>query len=268
MHPMLNIAIRAARKAGNVIIKSYENPSSVKVDAKGENDFVTNVDRAAESLIIETIKKAYPDHTIISEESGLIKGQDTDIQWIIDPIDGTTNFIKGIPHCAVSIAVRIKGRTEVGVVYNPMLNELFTASRGQGAQLNGYRIRTNLSVKEIQGSVFAIAFPHKMKQYSEYYFNVLEKMFTKCSDFRRNGSAALDFCYIASGRLDGYFEIGLKPWDIAAGELILREAGGIITDFNGGNNYLVSGNVVAGSPKIVKEFLSLTQNDWPERLKC
>ncbi|MCT6874601.1 inositol-1-monophosphatase [Frischella perrara] len=268
MHPMLNIAIRAARKAGNVIIKSYENPSSIKVDAKAENDFVTNVDRAAESLIIETIKKAYPDHTIISEESGIIKGQDADTQWIIDPIDGTTNLIKGIPHCSVSIAVRIKGRTEAAVVYNPMGNELFTASRGQGAQLNGYRIRTNSNVKDLQGSVIAIAFPHKMKQYSDCYFNVLEKIFTKCNDFRRNGSAALDLSYIACGRFDAFFEIGLKPWDIAAGELILREAGGIITDFNGGSNYMVSGNIVAGSPKIVKEFLSLTQNDWPDRLKC
>lgn len=268
MHPMLNIAIRAARKAGNVIIKSYENPASIQVDAKGENDFVSNVDRAAEALIVETIKKAYPDHTIIAEESGLAKGSDADVQWIIDPIDGTTNFIKGIPHCSVSIAVRIKGKTEVGVVYNPMTNELFTASRGQGAQLNGYRIRVNNSVKDLQGTVLAIAFPYKLKQYGDCYFNVLEKLFTKCADFRRTGSAALDLAYVAAGRLDGFFEIGLKPWDIAAGELILREAGGIMTDFAGNNNYMVSGNVVAGTPKIVKDFLSLTQNDWPDRLKA
>lgn len=267
MHPMLNIAIRAARKAGNVIIKSYENPASVTIDAKGENDFATNVDRAAEALIIETIKKAYPEHTIIAEESGLAKGNDNDVQWIIDPIDGTTNFIKGIPHCSISIAVRLKGKTEVAVVYDPMANELYTAARGQGAQLNGYRIRTN-NVKDLQQTVLAIAFPYKAKQYSDCYFAVLQKLFTKCADFRRTGSAALDLCYIAAGRLDGFFEIGLKPWDIAAGELILREAGGIMTDFVGGNNYMVSGNVVAGTPKVVKEFITLTQNDWPDRLKC
>ncbi|RKS85135.1 myo-inositol-1(or 4)-monophosphatase [Orbus hercynius] len=267
MHPMLNIAIRAARKAGNVIIKSYENPASVKVNTKGENDFATNVDRAAESLIIETIKKAYPDHTIIAEESGLTKGSDNDTQWIIDPIDGTTNFIKGIPHCSVSIAVRIKGKTEAAVVYDPMANELFTASRGQGAQLNGYRIRAN-NTKDLEGSVLAIAFPYKAKQYSDSYFNVLQKLFTKCADFRRTGSAALDLSYVAAGRFDGFFEIGLKPWDIAAGELILREAGGIMTDFVGGNNYMVSGNIVAGNPKVVKEFITLTQSEWPDRLKA
>lgn len=266
MHPMLNIAIRAARKAGNVIIKSYENPASVKVDTKGENDFATNVDRAAEALIVETIKKAYPDHTIIAEEGGLVKGSDNDVQWIIDPIDGTTNFIKGIPHCSVSIAVRLKGKTEVAVVYDPMANELYTATRGQGAQLNGYRIRVS-NVKDLEGTLLAMAFPFKQKQYSDCYFNVLQKVFTKCGDFRRSGSAALDLAYVAAGRFDGFFELGLKPWDIAAGELILREAGGIMTDLVGANNYMVSGNIVAGNPKVVKEFLTLTQNDWPDRLK-
>lgn len=268
MHPMLNIAIRAARKAGNVVIKSYENPSSVQVDTKGVNDFATNADRATEALIIETIKKVYPEHTIIAEESGLAKGSDSDVQWIIDPIDGTTNFIKGIPHFAVSIAVRIKGKTEVGVVYDPMANELFTAVRGQGAQLNGYRIRANQNIKDLEGTILAIAFPYRLKQYSKYYFNVLDKLFTKCADFRRTGSAALDISYVAAGRIDGFFEIGLKPWDIAAGELILREAGGIVTDFVGGNNYMTSGNIVAGTPKVVKDFITLTQNEWPDRLKC
>jgi len=267
MHPMLNIAIRAARKAGNVVIKSYENPASIKVDAKGENDFITNADKAAESLIIETIKKVYPDHTIIAKESGITKGSDNDVQWVIDPIDGTTNFIKGIPHCSISIAVRLKGKTEAAVVYNPMANELFTASRGQGAQLNGYRIRVN-NAKDLENTILAIAFPHKQKQYSDSYFNVLQKLFTKCADFRRTGSAALDLSYIAAGRIDGFFEIGLKPWNIAAGELILREAGGIITDFAGGNNYMASGNVVSGSPKVVKDLITLALNEWPDRLKC
>ncbi|PXZ08363.1 inositol-1-monophosphatase [Gilliamella apicola] len=266
MHPMLNIAIRAARKAGNVAIKAYENPSSIEIDTKGANDFATNADRAAEALIIETIKKAYPDHTIIAEESGLAKGNDADTQWIIDPIDGTTNFIKNIPHFAVSIAARVKGKTEVAVVYNPMSNELFTAARGKGAQLNGYRIRVS-NAKDLEGSVLATAFPFKAKQHSNCYFAVLQKLFTKCGDFRRSGSAALDLAYVASGRLDGFFEIGLKPWDIAAGELILREAGGVVTDFAGGNNYMVSGNIVAGNPRVVKDLLVTTQNDWPENLR-
>lgn len=266
MHPMLTIAIRAARKAGNVAIKAYENPNSIEVDTKDSNDFSTNADRAAEALIVETIKKAYPEHTIIAEESGLTKGSDSDTQWIIDPIDGTTNFIKNIPHFAVSIAIRIKGKTEVAVVYNPMSNEMFTAVRGQGAQLNGYRLRVS-NAKDLEGSVLAMAFPYKLKQYSDCYFTVLQKLFTKCSDFRRSGSAALDLAYVAAGRLDGFFEIGLKPWDIAGGELILREAGGVMTDFVGGNNYMVSGNVVAGNPKIVKDFLITTQNQWDEKLR-
>ncbi|MDF7671080.1 inositol-1-monophosphatase [Orbaceae bacterium ESL0721] len=266
MQPMLNIAIRAARKAGNVAIKAYGNPTSIEINNKADNDFVTNVDIAAEALIIETIKKAYPDHTIIAEESGLIKGREADIQWIIDPIDGTTNFIKNIPHFAVSIAVRVKGKTEAAVVYNPMSNELFTASRGQGAQLNGYRLRVG-NTKDLNGAMLATAFPINTKQYSECYFAVMQKLFQKCGDLRCFGSAALDLAYIAAGRVDGFFEIGLKPWDIAAGELILREAGGVMTDFAGNTNYMVSGNIIAGNPKIVKDFIVTTQNLWDDRLK-
>lgn len=268
MHPMLNIAISAARKAGNFVSHSFAIPDSIKVETKSENDFVTNVDRVAENLIIETIKKAYPEHTIITEETGIIKGNNNETQWIIDPIDGTTNFINGIPHYCISIAVRIKGKTEVAIVYNPMANEYFTAVRGQGAKLNNLRMRVNQSNKDLTGAIMAIAFPFKAKQYSDCYFNVLQKLFTKCADFRRTGSAALDLSYVAAGRLDGFFEIGLKPWDIAAGELILREAGGIVTDFVGNNNYMASGNIVAGTPKIVKDFLALTKNEWPDRLKC
>lgn len=265
-HPMLNIAIRAARKAGTLIIKSYTNPDSIKVNVKSENDFATNIDRAAEALIVETIKRSYPEHTIIAEESGLAAGKDSDVQWIIDPIDGTTNFIKGLPHFAVSIAVRIKDRTEVGVVYDPMRNELFTAVRGQGAQLNGYRIRVT-NAKDLEGAVVATGFPFKHKQSCDCYFNILQKLFTKCGDFRRSGSAALDLSYVACGRVDGFFEMGLKPWDIAAGELILREAGGVMTDFVGGHNYLVSGNTVAGNPKVLKDLVTMMQSELPDSLK-
>ncbi|MDF7666509.1 inositol-1-monophosphatase [Orbaceae bacterium ESL0727] len=266
MQPLLNIAIRAARKAGNVAIKAYENPVSIEIDSKGDNSVVTNIDRAAEALIVETIKKAYPDHTIVAEESGIIKGKESEIQWIIDPIDGTTNFIKNIPHFAVSIAVRVKGKTEAAVVYNPITNELYTASRGHGAQLNGYRLRVNNS-KDLASSMLATIFPAHNKQYSDCYFAVLQKLFTQCSHFRYTGSAALDLAFTAAGRLDGLFELGLKPWDIVAGELILREAGGVITDFAGNNNYMTSGNVIAGHPKVVKDLLVMTQDLWDERLK-
>ncbi|EJN6827972.1 inositol monophosphatase [Vibrio cidicii] len=254
MHPMLNIAIRAARKAGNHIAKSLENVEKIESTLKGTNDFVTNVDKEAETIIIDTIKNSYPEHCIIAEENGTIDGKDKDVQWIIDPLDGTTNFVKGIPHFAVSIAVRIKGKTEVACVYDPMQNELFTAQRGSGAQLNSARIRVK-QPKDLQGAVIATGFPFKQKQHSESYFKIMSAMFVEVADFRRAGSAALDLCYVAAGRVDGYFELGLKPWDIAAGELIAREAGAIITDFAGGTEYLKSGNVVASSARGVKSLL-------------
>lgn len=254
MHPMLNIAIRAARKAGNHIAKSLENAEKIESTQKGTNDFVTNVDKEAEAIIIDVIKNSYPDHSIIAEENGLIEGKDSDVQWIIDPLDGTTNFVKGLPHFSVSIAVRLKGKTEVACVYDPMLNELFTAQRGAGAQLNNARIRVK-EVKDLQGTVLATGFPFKQKQHSESYFKILSSLFVDCADFRRTGSAALDLCYLASGRVDGFFELGLKPWDIAAGELIAREAGAIVTDFAGGTEYMKSGNVVASSARGVKNLL-------------
>jgi myo-inositol-1(or 4)-monophosphatase len=254
MHPMLNIAIRAARKAGNHIAKSLENTDKILSTQKGVNDFVTNIDKESESIIIDIIKNAYPDHAIIAEENGLIEGKDKDVQWIIDPLDGTTNFMKGFPHFAVSIAVRLKGRAEVACVYDPMLNELFTAQRGGGAQLNNSRIRIQ-GIKDLQGVILATGFPFKLKQHSAPYLNIVSSLFTECADFRRTGSAALDLCYVAANRVDGYFELGLKPWDMAAGELIAKEAGAIITDFSGGTNYMKSGNIVASSPRGTKSLL-------------
>ncbi len=266
MHPMLNIAIRAARKAGNLIAKHYETPDAVEASQKGDNDFVTNVDREAERLIIEVIRKSYPQHTIISEECGELAGEDGDVQWIIDPLDGTTNFIKHLPHFAVSIAVRIKGRTEVAVVYDPMRNELFSSTRGQGTQLNGYRLRGSTS-RDLEGAIIATGFPFKLKQHSDTYMNLVSKLFKQCADFRRSGSAALDLAYVAAGRVDGFFEIGLKPWDYAGGELLVREAGGLVTDFVGGHNYLNSGNLVAGNPRVVKSMLSAMREELSDALK-
>lgn len=254
MHPMLNIAIRAARKAGNHIAKSLENAEKIETTQKGINDFVTNVDKEAEAMIIHTIQSSYSEHCIVAEEGGLIEGKDKDVQWIIDPLDGTTNFVKGIPHFAVSIAVRMKGKTEVACVYDPMLNELFTAQRGAGAQLNNARIRVK-QIKDLQGAILATGFPFKQKQHSESFMKILSALFVECADFRRTGSAALDLCYVAANRVDGYFELGLKPWDLAAGDLIAREAGVIITDFAGGTDYLKSGNVVASSARGVKTII-------------
>ena len=251
---MLNIAIRAARKAGNHIAKSLENIEKIEASQKGVNDYVTNVDKEAETIIIDTIMASYPDHCVIAEESGLIEGKDKGVQWIIDPLDGTTNFLKGFPHFSVSIAVRINGRTEVACVYDPMQNELFTAQRGSGAQLNNARIRVK-QLKDLQGTILATGFPFKQKQHSESYLKIVTSLFTECADFRRTGSAALDLCYLAAGRVDGYFELGLKPWDMAAGELIAREAGAILTDFSGGTNYINSGNIVGSSARGVKSIL-------------
>ncbi len=254
MHPMLNIAVRAARTAGKVIVRSFEQLDKVEIESKGTNDFVTSVDISAEQAIIETIRKSYPEHTVIGEESGISKGADDDYQWIIDPLDGTTNFVKGIPHFAVSIALKVKGRLDQAVIFDPIRGEVFTASRGKGAQLNGFRIRVK-NHKELSGTVLATGFPHKQKQHSQAYMAMFSALFLKTCDMRRAGSAALDLAYVAAGRVDGFFEIGLKPWDTAAGELLVIEAGGLVTDFVGGHNHAQSGNIVASSTRLQKEIL-------------
>ena len=266
MHPMLNIAVRAARKAGNFIAKNYETPDAGETSQKGSNDFVTNVDKGAERIIIDTIRQSYPQHTIITEESGEHEGTDQDVQWIIDPLDGTTNFVKRLPHFSVSIAVRVKGRTEVAVVYDPMRNELFTAVRGQGAQLNGYRLRGS-NARDLDGTILATGFPFKAKQHATTYINLVGKLFTQCADFRRTGSAALDLANVAAGRVDGFFEINLKPWDFAGGELLVREAGGLVCDFTGGHNYITTGNLVAGNPRVVKAMLATMREELSDALK-
>jgi len=265
MHPMLNIAVRAARNAGKVIIRSFEQLDKIEVEAKGTNDFVTNVDIAAEQAIIETLRKSYPDHTIIAEESGLSTGSDDDYQWIIDPLDGTTNFVKGIPHFAVSIALKVKGKLDQAVIFDPIRGELFTASRGKGAQLNSMRIRVKAH-KELSGTIIATGFPFKQKQHSAAYMAMFSSLFAKSSDLRRAGCAALDLAYVAAGRADGFFEIGLKPWDTAAGELLVIEAGGLVTDFVGGHNHATSGNIVASSTRLQKEILKTIRPHLGEAL--
>ncbi|WP_409422714.1 inositol-1-monophosphatase [Pseudaeromonas sp. ZJS20] len=265
MHPMLNIAVRAARNAGQVIAKNFGDHANVQTAEKAKNDLVTNVDREAEQAIVSTLLKAYPDHSIIGEEFGVQGNADSEYQWIIDPLDGTTNFVKGIPHIAVSIALRVKGRTEVGVVFDPLRNELFTASRGNGAQLNGYRIRVGQS-KSLDGTVLATSFPHRHRHYLDAYKKMFDGIFTECADIRRAGTASLDLAYVAAGRVDGYWEMCLKPWDLAAGELIAREAGALATDFVGGHNFYTSGNIVCGNPRVVKCLLAKIREDLPESL--
>ncbi|VAY02337.1 Inositol-1-monophosphatase [Arsenophonus endosymbiont of Aleurodicus dispersus] len=265
MHPMLTIAIRAARQAGSFFAKSYERFDIIEIMAKGENNLLTNIAKKAEQIIIEVIHKFYPTHSILSEERGQILSEKNDIQWIIYPLDGITNFTKRLPHFAVSIAVRINGRTEVSAIYNPMLNELFTAVRGQGAQLNGYRLRIKNN-NELEGAIIATGFPFKAKQHLAAYINIIAKLFNKCSDFRRAGSAALDLAYVAASRIDAFFEIGLKPWDFMAGELLVREAGGVVTNFGGGYNYLTSGNLLVGSTRIVKKIVPEMQTELSDPL--
>lgn len=256
MHPMLNIAVRAARNAGKVIAKSYEQLDLVQAELKGSNDFVTNVDIEAEQAIISTIQASYPDHSFVAEESGVTDGKDTKFQWIIDPLDGTTNFVKGIPHFAVSIALKVDGKLDQAVIFDPIRGELFTASKGAGAQLDGKRIRVN-KAKELTGTLIATGFPFKQKHQLDAYQAIFSDMFTQVADMRRAGSAALDLAYVAAGRMEGFWELGLKPWDTAAGQLIAREAGAVIADFEGGDKFDQSGNIVVATPKILGAMLKI-----------
>ncbi|CAD6511368.1 inositol-1-monophosphatase [Candidatus Profftia tarda] len=259
MHPMLNIAIRAARMAGNLLTRNYEIPETIETNSKISSDFVSKVDFNAKCLIIETIRKSYPHHTILSKESCNMLYSGNEIQWILNPLDGAANFIRRLPHFSVSLAVRIRGRTEIAVVYDPMRNEMFTATRGQGSQLNGYRLRGAIS-KYLAGTVLATCFKFKDKKQVPSYIVVLDKFFQQFTDLRYTGTPALDLAYVAAGRVDGFFALGLKPWNITAGELLVCEAGGLVTDFDGGHNYLKSGNTIAGNPRIVRAILGNVSN--------
>jgi myo-inositol-1(or 4)-monophosphatase len=254
MQPMLNIAVRAARNAGKIIARAYEQLDMVKSETKGLNDFVTNVDIEAEEAIIATILASFPDHSFVAEERGVVKGTDERHQWIIDPLDGTTNFVKGIPHFAVSIALKVNGKLEQAVIFDPIRGELFTASKGAGAQLDGRRIRVS-KAKDLSGTTLATGFPFKQKHQTEAYLKIFGDLFLQVSDMRRAGSAALDIAYVAAGRCEGFFELGLRPWDTAAGQLIAQEAGAVVADFEGGNNFDKSGNIVIATPKVLGAIL-------------
>ena len=258
MTPMLSIALRAARKAGDKIARAVDNLGNIEVKSKGVNNFFTEIDLAAESEIISVLQKFYPEHAILSEEAGLLGPSDAEYRWIIDPLDGTTNFIRGIPHFSVSIACMLKGRLEHGVVFDPIRNEEFTASRGSGAQLNGKRIRVS-KLKNLEGALLGTGIPFKNHcddKLTDYCMTV-DTLARQCAGIRRAGAASLDLAYVAAGRLDGFWEIGLSIWDVAAGTLLLTEAGGLISDVNGSQDYLNSGNVVCGNPKCFKEILKI-----------
>ncbi|BCX81848.1 myo-inositol-1(or 4)-monophosphatase [Methylomarinovum caldicuralii] len=252
MHPMLNIATRAARRAGALIVRALDDIDRLDVDVKGRNDFVSEVDRSAEREIIRILKKAYPHHQFLGEEGGR-QGKRTaredEYLWIIDPLDGTTNFLHGFPQFAVSIALQHAGCIEQAVVYDPLRQEMFTASRGRGAALNNRRIRVSRQTS-LLGSLLGTGFPFKQQQHLDAYLQMFRALFKDSAGIRRAGAASLDLAYVASGRLDGFWEIGLQPWDMAAGVLLIQEAGGIVSDFSGGDRYMETGNIVAGTPKL------------------
>ena len=255
MYPMLNIAIQAVSNAARIIVRFIDRLYTVDIKEKNQNDFVTRVDQLSEQEIIQTIHRAYPDHTILGEESGLYKSQN-DFTWIIEPLDGTTNFIHGFPQIAISIALKYRDKLNIAVVYDPLYQELFTAVQGGGAQLNNRKIRVSTRTK-ISEALVGTGFPLKEKTLFQMYLKIFETIFLRTTDIRHAGAAALDLAYVASGRLDGFWKMSLKPWDMAAGILLITEAGGFVGDFQGKNNYMENGNLVAGNAKIYKSLLAL-----------
>lgn len=253
MHPLLNIAISASRQGGEVIVRHIEQLDRIKVSAKSARECVSEVDIKSEQAIIHAIHKAYPDHGIIAEESG-IHQEDAEVVWIIDPLDGTNNYLHGFPFYSVSIAIRVKNKIEHGVVYDPLRHELFAASRGAGARLNDRRIRVSKQT-QIEDALLGTGLPCKDPTSAALYLPTLEVMLSQCAGIRRTGSAALDLAYVASGRMDAFWEFGLRPWDIAAGSLLIKEAGGLVSDPMGQEGYLKSGDIVAGTPKVFKALL-------------
>lgn len=270
MQPMLNIALRAARSAGELIIRSTERLDVISVSEKDARDYVSEIDRNAEQLIIAALRKAYPNHGILGEESGLSQGSGdgTDYLWIIDPLDGTTNFLRGIPHYAVSIACKYRGRLEHAVIIDPVRQEEFTASRGRGAALNGRRLRVG-SRKSLEGALLGTGFPFRDGQMDDLdaYLGMFRSLTGQTAGIRRAGAASLDLAYVAAGRFDAFWEFGLSEWDIAAGALLIQEAGGLVSDFSGGHDFMEKGQVVAGNSKCFKAVLTAIQPHLTASLK-
>jgi len=260
MQPMLNIASRAARKAGEIIVDALERVNLLAIEEKGRNDFVTEVDRAAEREIISQLRKAYPDHSIRGEETGASPGENPDYEWVIDPLDGTTNFLHGIPHFAISIACKYKGRVQHAVIFDPIKREEFTASKGDGAAMNGKRLRVS-GRRGLDGALIGTGIPFSgfALNHMKPYLDCMHEIAGQTAGIRRPGAASLDLAYVAAGRFDGFWEMNLQEWDIAAGTLLVKEAGGLISDFQGGDNYLKSGHIVCASPKVFKPILQIVK---------
>jgi myo-inositol-1(or 4)-monophosphatase len=265
MHPTLNIAVKAARRAGGIINRASRDVEQIKVSAKRDKDFVTEVDKAAEEAIIGVLKEAYPDHAILAEESGA--SGDSEHVWIIDPLDGTTNFIHGFPQYAVSIAQAHKGVLQHAVVYDPNRNELFTASKGAGAYLNERRIRVSKRVK-LNEVLVGTGFPFRYFEHVDAYLGIFRDMMHKTAGVRRPGAAALDLAWVAAGRIDGFWELGLSPWDMAGGALLITEAGGLVGDLSGEQNFLETGNIVGGNPKVFSQLLQIIAPHLNAKLKA
>jgi len=259
MHPLLNIAVKAARRAGSIINRAALDRTQLEVRAKQANDFVTQVDKAAEAAIIDIVRQAYPDHAILGEESGAIDGKKSgakaEYRWVVDPLDGTTNFIHGFPQYCVSIAVQHRGATAHGVIYDPSKNELFTSSRGGGAFLDDRRIRVT-KCAQLGEALVGTGFPFKEMSRVDLYFRQLRAVMQNSAGVRRAGAAALDLAYVAAGRLDAFWEMGLAPWDMAAGALMIQEAGGLVGNLSGDGDYLESGDIAAATPKVFPHLLA------------
>jgi len=265
MQPTLNIAVRAARSAGRILLRYSDQVDHLTVQTKSRNDFVSEVDRGAEEAIIHELRSKFPDHAILAEESGA-RGR-SEFEWVIDPLDGTTNYLHGFPQFAVSIALRHRGRLECGVVYDPVHEEMFTAARGRGAQLNDRRVRV-ASRKILDGTLIGTGFPFREQRHLDAYLGMFKTMVQTTAGIRRPGSAALDFAYVACGRTDGFWELGLSEWDFAAGALLVSEAGGTVSDLAGGTRHFETGNVVAANLKIHQAMLQALRPHLNESLSA
>ncbi|NBV71091.1 MAG: inositol monophosphatase [Burkholderiaceae bacterium] len=252
MHPMLNVAVKAARRAATIINRASLNLERLQIDRKQHNDFVTEVDKAAEEAIIEILSEAYPNHGFLAEESGELLNNSDHI-WIIDPLDGTTNFIHGFPQYAISIALSVNGVLQQAVIYDPNRDELFSASKGAGAYVDRRRLRVASQIK-LENALIGTGFPYRQDQDVDQYLKIFAEMTRQCAGLRRPGAASLDLAYVAAGRYDGFFESELKPWDMAAGALIITEAGGLVGNYRGEEGFLESGEIMAGNPRIFAQM--------------
>ncbi len=262
MHPYLNTAVNAARKASNIIMRGFERRDKIKISKKAPKDYVTNIDKEAEDAIVDILRTAYPTHAFITEEGG--RFGKSDYEWVIDPLDGTTNFIHGFPHFAISIALMHNQKVEQAVIFDPIRNDLFTASRGEGAQRNGYRIRTSQQ-SSMGESLFATGAPHDRPDLLEQHLKIVPIITKESLSIRRTGSTVLDLAYIASGTLDGYWKVGAKIWDLAAGSLLIREAGGLMSDIYGKDEYLKNGHIVTANPKLFSKLLKIVKPAFEEK---